>query len=579
MYKGNGNVAVDNETVLTWMIENEPYLIKKVLAYFLNEDIEVSFDTDENSSRLRRVSDYIADNVSSIYQSLDKYEKLILYVMHNGYGWIVYENIDSTVNIISHIFKEDYQSLRKAVDSLLSKFLIYKFERLKRHNLLFSPPAIIKNLAQFIEEEEFGCKIEDICECEEIRETLSNYQYITLIAGFISYIITNSPRSSENNEIHKIDFVKMVDFFSDFADGERIEKVIKKLSRFGFFEKLNNRIIINKCILDRILELSINEQLFIVFLYDFMNKFDFKKSYFMTLKILANQKRCIPLRELFFYHLNNETYLFLKNETKNLKALLKQEEIKFAFFVKTLEAESIAVIKKEREGHISIGTDYIIMNEPHASLLNNKDFSGDFKQRHFIIETNFEVIVEPYLKPEILFKLALIAEPVTIQTISIFKITRESIYRSFAYGIKKNEILKFLKKHSKHEIPDNVINGIENYIDSLDINRLDNYKIIQLYSQDSSQVKENFKNKIIEIEPHTFLVYGEEILKAVEGFCKEKKISLKYIEDFLKGEDYSYKMHEAALLQNVRHLHTMKEFFDFYGSSVSGTGVKIDNEI
>ena len=105
------------------------------------------------------------------------------------------------------------------------------------------------------------------------------------------------------------------------------------------------------------------------------------------------------------------------------------------------------------------------------------------------------------------------------------------------------------------------------------------YKILQFNSQESAQVKENYKNKMIEIEPHTFLVFDLELLKSIEEYCKKNGFGIKYIEDFLDGDNFFYKLHENTLLQNIRHLHTMKEFFDFYGNSFVGTKVKLDNEI
>lgn len=578
MLKGNGNLNISNESVMDWMINEEPNLVKKIYEHFFPGSIELSFDSKENAHRLQMVSDKIIMDLDSIYQSLSRHEKLILYVMNNGFGWIVYENIKSTVNILSHVFKVEFDDLMNAVSSLLDKFLIFKFERLKRYNLLFAPPVILANISEQINGESFFSADEQP-DMEDIRENHSPYQYISLIAGLISYVITYSPRSSESNEIHKIDFVKMIDFFADFASKDVIEKIIKKLSRFGFFEKLNNRIIVNKNILDRILGLSIDEQLFIIFLYEFMDKFDFKKSYFMTLKILARQERIISLRELFFYYLNNEIYLLLKNEVKNLKVLIRQEELRFTFFLKVLESENIAVIHRAEPDRISIATDYIVMNEPHRSLLNSVSFAKKFKGRHFIVEANFEIIVEPYFKPEILFNLALFTEPVTIQTISIFKITRESIYRSFAYGVSKEKLIKFLKKHSRHQIPDNVMNSIDHFISNLEINKLEEYKIIQANSQESYMIKENFKNKVIEIEPHTFLVFEDEVMEKIINYCKNQQINLKFIDDFLNSENYFYKLHESNLIHNIRHLHTMKEFFDFYGNSLEGTKVKIDNEI
>ncbi len=576
MLKANEEFQIGNDSIIEWMINEEPTLVKKIVEHFLDEDLEISFDGRENARRLSLVSDYIRENIRIIYDSLDDEERLVLYVMNQSFGWLVYESIDSAIGIMSYVFKRDPQKLRHAINTLMGKFLVYKLERLKRYNLLFSPPIFLKGIAEMLGEEGFLETSED---AEDIRESLSPYQYIGLIAGLISYVITYSPRSSETNEIHKIDFTKMVDFFSDFAHEQRVDKIIKKLSKFGFFEKLNNRIVVNKNILDKILELSINEQLFIIFLYEFMDKFDFKKSYFMTLKILANQNRAMPLRELFFYYLNNEIYLRLKNEIKNIKSFIQQEELKFTFFVKTLEAEDIAVIGREDPDKISLATDSIVMNEPHCSLLNNISFEDKFVGDQFIVEPNYEIIVEPYIKPDVLFKLALMTEPVTIQTISIFRVTKESIYRSFAYGITKKDILNYLKAHSTHEVPENVEKGITTFIENLEINRLEDYKIVQINSQESYRIKEKFKNKVIEVEPHTFLVFDQDVLKNIEEFCKKENIVVKYIEDFLNGDNYFYKVHESNLIQNIRHLHTMKEFFDYYGSSIEGTKVKIDNEI
>ncbi len=414
---------------------------------------------------------------------------------------------------------------------------------------------------------------------EEPVDLLSK-DYIPLIAGLISYVVTYSPRSSENNEIHKIDLTKMLDFFSDFTERDYLEQIIKKLTRFGFFHKFNNRIIINKSLFDAILNLSINEQLFVLFLYDFMDKFDFRKSAFMTLKILAvrsnNHMKCVPLRELFFYYLNNEIYISLKNDAKNLKLLIQQEELKFIFFVKNLEAENIVMLKRKDPEKISIASDYAIINEPHASLLNNVNFENRFTEDKFVVEANFEVIVDPYTRPDILFKLSLITEPLTIQTISIFKITKESIYRSLAYGIKKEEVLEFLVQNSRHPIPNNVAEAIRSFVNNLSMEKIDYYKIIQISAHFSFIIKDNFKNQVIEVEPHTFLVFNSDVLKRIEEFCKAQRIIIKYVNDFL-SDKYGISLLPNSLAHNIKHLHTMKDFFDFYGSEPVGVNLKIDN--
>jgi hypothetical protein len=564
--------------VKDWLIKEEPILIKKIYDFYFKTEAELSFDSTENSKRLEKVSDYLLQNAAIIYSGLNQCEKLLLYIMKSGFGWIVYENIESTLKIISKIFHFEYDELSKALESLFKKFLIFKFERLKNYSFFFSPPVFLRNIDIAMNKEDiFGEE-----DSPQFSKDLLNHQYIPLIAGLISYVVTYSPRSSETNEIHKIDLAKMLEFFTDFSEKEYLEQVIKKLTRFGFFQKFNNRIIINKSLFDAIINLSINEQLFIIFLYDFMDKFDFRKSAFMTLKILAvqtfNNKTGMPLRELFFHYLNNEIYISLKNEPKNLKFLLKQEELKFMYFVKSLESENIVVLKRQYPDVISIATDYIIMNEPHTSLLNNIDFSHKFVEEKFIVETNYEIIVEPYLRPDILFRLALISEPLTIQTISIFRITKESIYRSFAYGIKKEEILEFLNMCSKHPVPVIVSEGIRSFINSLTLENMNTYKIIQVSAHFYSLIKDHFKNQIIEVEPHTFLVFESELLKRIEEYTKSQRIAIRYINDFL-NEKYSASLIQNMFTHNIKHLHTMKDFFDYYGNEPMGVNLKIDNGI
>ena len=107
---------------------------------------------------------------------------------------------------MAKIFRFEYEDLHKALESLFNKFLLFKYERLKRYNFLFSPPVFLRNSKKLIRENEI---IKHHTHIELEKNELSTYQHISLIAGMISYIITYSPRSSETNEIHKIDMNKI----------------------------------------------------------------------------------------------------------------------------------------------------------------------------------------------------------------------------------------------------------------------------------------------------------------------------------------------------------------------------------
>ncbi len=574
MFEMKNDISLEDD-FSTLLSKSEPTIISLMYESFVNEKIDVSFDSVENKKRLHIIEEKYRENIEKIYESLTNTEKILLEIMNNSFGWLVYDSEENLFKLISKFFDIKQEEVKIAVKSLLSRFMIFKCQRLNYYNYLFLPPMFVKHLKSLIKNA--NLTKEDNSSQENLIET----NYLQLIAGLISYVVNFSPRSSENNEVHKIDFDKLLEFFSDFSDSETVTKIVKRLSKFGFFQKINNRIVINKFLFDSISNLSINEQFFIIFLYDFLDQFGFYKPAFLTLKILASYcyhyKKPMKLKELFFYYLNSHFYFFQKVENHSFANLIKHEEIKFMIFVKQLEHYRIVKIISKNSS-ISLMNDELIMNEPMLSILNNIDLSAKFSDENFIVESNYEVIVEPNLKPQILFKLALFTEPKTIQTISIFKITKDSLKKSLLYGLKKDEILEFLKKHSLHKIPENVEQMIKASLEEVKYEEISNYKIIQINANYSNYIREKYKNLTIEVEPHTFLIFEEEIKNEIENYCNENKIPLKYINDFLSEKYYKY-ITNYQIEKNIKHLHTIKDFFDFYGTQQVGTIIKIENKI
>ncbi|MCX7820601.1 MAG: helicase-associated domain-containing protein [Brevinematales bacterium] len=580
MFEVKNEHQTNEEEFVSFLSKSESSLVKAIYDYYLGANSEISFDSLENKKKLLIVEEKFRDNITDIINSLNSSEKLILEIMKNSYGWLVYDSLDNLTKLISKFFGANQEDLKNSLKSLMSKYIIFNYKRLNHYNFIFCPQIFLKYLYPYLQKE-FAGNEEENKEYLSLRENLIENNYLQLIAGFISYIVNYSPRSSENNEIHKIDFEKLLDFFSDFAEKEIVTKIIKRLSKFGFFQKFNNRIVINKFLFESITRLSVNEQFFIIFIYEFLDQFGFNKPAFITLKILAQYcfvyKKAMPLKDLFLYYLNSHFYFLQKNETTSILQLIKHEELKFMLFIKQLENYKIAKILS-KNGNISLFNDRILINEPILSILNNIDLSDKFSEEHFVIDSNYEVIVEPNIKPEVLFKLALFTEPKTIQVISIFKLTKDSIKKSLAYGIKKEEILEFLKNHSTHKIPENVEQMIKTALDEVKFEQFANYKIIQINAHFSNYIREKYKNSIIEIEPHTFLIFEDDVLKQIENYCNENKIQLKYITDFL-AEKYNKYITKYQIERNIKHLHTIKDFFDFYGTQHTGTIIKIENQI
>lgn len=81
----------------------------------------------------------------------------------------------------------------------------------------------------------------------------------------------------------------------------------------------------------------------------------------------------------------------------------------------------------------------------------------------FIVQPNHEVLASGYLAPELRWKLNHIAELHQADQMSTYKLSAESIYSGLRSGFSLDEILVFLKAHSKTGIPQNVEVSIKDW--------------------------------------------------------------------------------------------------------------------
>ena len=81
----------------------------------------------------------------------------------------------------------------------------------------------------------------------------------------------------------------------------------------------------------------------------------------------------------------------------------------------------------------------------------------------FIVQPNHEVLASSYLAPELRWKLNHIAELHRADQMSTYKLSAESIYNGLRSGFSLDEILVFLKTHSKTGIPQNVEVSIKDW--------------------------------------------------------------------------------------------------------------------
>ena len=104
-----------------------------------------------------------------------------------------------------------------------------------------------------------------------------------------------------------------------------------------------------------------------------------------------------------------------------------------------------------------LGDDVAVqVTELGQHLLYDQPIESYEFESSFIIQPNHEVLASSYLAPELRWKLNHIAELHQADQISTYKFSAESIYKGLRAGFSLDEILAFLKAHSKTGIPQNV---------------------------------------------------------------------------------------------------------------------------
>ncbi|UCE74936.1 MAG: helicase-associated domain-containing protein [Methanomassiliicoccales archaeon] len=82
----------------------------------------------------------------------------------------------------------------------------------------------------------------------------------------------------------------------------------------------------------------------------------------------------------------------------------------------------------------------------------------------FMVHPNFEVtVVSKEINPKVLLKLAMFSEPTKLDTVSVFRITRESVKGGICLGLIADEMLSFLEENCKGTVPQNVDYSIKDW--------------------------------------------------------------------------------------------------------------------
>lgn len=113
---------------------------------------------------------------------------------------------------------------------------------------------------------------------------------------------------------------------------------------------------------------------------------------------------------------------------------------------------------------VDLGDDVAIrVTDLGRHLLYDEPIESYEFESSFLIQPNHEVLASSYLAPELRWKLNYIAELHQADQMSTYKFSAESIYKGLRTGFSLDEILAFLKTHSKTGIPQNVEISIKDW--------------------------------------------------------------------------------------------------------------------
>ena len=157
----------------------------------------------------------------------------------------------------------------------------------------------------------------------------------------------------------------------------------------------------------------------------------------------------------------------------------------------------------------------------------------------FIIQPNHEVLASSYLAPELRWKLNHIAELCQADQMSTYRFTADSIYKGLRSGFSIDEILAFLKTHSKTGIPQNVEVAIKDwaerygqiYLMDVMLLRCKNERIAQEIKA-STQIGRYILG---EISPIDFVVSRQQSKELLALLEKQNYMPLPEIVTFKKG--------------------------------------------
>ncbi|MGQ4910684.1 MAG: helicase-associated domain-containing protein [Candidatus Thorarchaeota archaeon] len=153
------------------------------------------------------------------------------------------------------------------------------------------------------------------------------------------------------------------------------------------------------------------------------------------------------------------------------------------------------------------------VTEVGAAVLRNQPPEDHPQQETFFVQPNFEITVfTSEMRYENLYRLMLITDPIRTDVVSTFKITDKSIFKAIEMGLRKDDILGFLKRESSKPIPKNVVRSIEDWVSQTTFAKLTSVILFETENErdlENLMILPEFKKHVVrQVGPTAVVVKG-----------------------------------------------------------------------
>jgi hypothetical protein len=146
-------------------------------------------------------------------------------------------------------------------------------------------------------------------------------------------------------------------------------------------------------------------------------------------------------------------------------------------------------------------------------------------EEQFFVQANFDVLVPKNLRPDLLWQVESMADLVRPDQVMLYRLSRQSVYRSLSGGMNGRQLMEFLTRHSRNPLAPNIVSTLEEWCSAY--GRLRILDVLILQCDDAALASELKASRRIsgfivgELTPRDLIVDRARYQELVEALSEE----------------------------------------------------------